>query len=80
MGRVVVTFAPPNEYGVLDHTVVLDDGQVFYNPMRVIADGARSEVVFTLRRRLDMSDDDVARDADAIRADLARLKERLTRP
>lgn len=77
MGRVVVAFAPRNEFGVLDHDVTLPSGQTVYNPVRVIADGAGSEVVFTLRRQAEMSDADFARDADTVAADLARLKELL---
>ncbi|MGH3095891.1 MAG: SRPBCC family protein [Streptosporangiales bacterium] len=75
MGRVVVTFAERNDFGVLDHTVTLPTGQSVYNPLRVIPDGdASCEVVFTLRRRPEMSADDFARDADAVSADLATLK------
>ena len=77
MGRVVIRFVPPNDHGVLDHTVVLPGGESFYNPMRVIPYGEGAEVVFTLRRQPDMSDDDFARDANAIRADLATLRELL---
>jgi hypothetical protein len=75
MGEVTVTFASPNDYGVLDHDVTLPSGTSVYNPMRVIADGeSRCEVVFTLRRQPDMSDEDFARDAEAVAADLATLK------
>jgi hypothetical protein len=74
MGQVVVAFAPPSEYGVLDHHVTLPSGETIYNPMRVIPDGGGCEVVFTLRRRPEMSDDDLTRDADAVAADLATLK------
>lgn len=73
-GRVEVEFAPRNEFGVLDHRVTLASGDVVYIPFRVIADGERSEVVFTLRRLAGMSDEDYARDAAAVAADLARLK------
>ncbi|MFG2651063.1 SRPBCC family protein [Streptomyces sp. NPDC048436] len=75
LGRVVVAFAPLNELGVLDHDVTLPSGETVYNPVRVIADGVTCEVVFTLRRRPGMSDADLRRDADAVTADLARLKE-----
>lgn len=75
MGRVSFAFAPRNEFGVLDHEVELPDGQVVFNPMRVIPDGDRCEVVFTLRRRPGMSDDELARDAATVRADLDRLAE-----
>jgi hypothetical protein len=50
MGRVIVAFAPRNEYGVLDHDVTLPTGEIIYNPMRVTKDGSGSDVVFTLRR------------------------------
>jgi hypothetical protein len=74
MGRVVVAFAPGNEFGVLDHDVTLPSGETFYNPMRVTADGSGCEVVFTLRRQQGMSDEEFARDANAVFADLTTLK------
>ena len=74
MGRVLVRFVPVNEYGVLDHDVVLPDGTTSTNPVRVLADGEGSEVVFTLRRRPGMTDDELDADAAAITADLATLK------
>jgi uncharacterized protein YndB with AHSA1/START domain len=74
MGRVLVRFVPVNEYGVLDHDVVLPDGTVTTNPVRVLADGEDSEVVFTLRRRPGMTDEAFAADAAAISADLDTLK------
>ncbi len=74
MGRVGFAFVPRNQYGVLDHDVTLPSGEVFYNPMRVIAGGDGCEVVFSLRRMPGMSDDEYARDAAAVSADLASLK------
>lgn len=74
MGRVVVSFAPANEFGVLDHHVTLPSGETFYNPMRVTVDGVGSEVVFTLRRQPGTSDEDFGRDANAVLADLVTLK------
>ncbi len=75
MGRVTFTFAPPNDFGVLDHDVHLPDGETVHNPLRVLRDGDGSEVVFTLRQRPGMSEDDVERDAAAVAADLATLKD-----
>jgi hypothetical protein len=72
-GRVGFAFAERNKYGVLDHEVTLPSGEVIYNPMRVVPDGDRCEVVFSLRRP-DMSDEDFARDAGLVQADLTRLK------
>ncbi|MET7740802.1 SRPBCC family protein [Streptomyces sp. NPDC005385] len=75
MGRVVVTFVPRNELGVIDHHVTLPSGQTVYNPVRVISDGKGSEVVFTLRRQPQMSDAEFERDADMVTGDLNRLRE-----
>ncbi|AEN10654.1 MULTISPECIES: SRPBCC family protein [unclassified Streptomyces] len=77
MGQVVVAFAPRNDFGVLDHDVTLPSGEKVHNPVRVIADTTGCEVVFTLRRRPEMSDEDFGRDADAVTADLAALKRAL---
>jgi hypothetical protein len=74
MGRVTFTFAPRNDFGVLDHDVTLPSGQIVYNPLRVISDGDECEVVFTLRQRPEMTDEDFERDADAVAKDLATLK------
>jgi hypothetical protein len=72
--RVCFAFAPRNDFGVLDHYVTLNSGEVIYIPMRVIADESGSEVLFTLRRRPGMTDAEFKADADAVAADLARLK------
>jgi hypothetical protein len=74
-GRVGFAFVQRNEHGVLDHYVTLPSGEVVYNPMRVIADQSVCEVVFTLRRRPGMSDEDFRADTDAVSADLIRLKQ-----
>ena len=73
-GRVQVTFAPSNEYGVLDHEVVTPSGQTVYVPLRAIADGDGCEVIFTLRRSPGMTDAEFERDAGLVSGDLARLK------
>jgi hypothetical protein len=73
-GRVGVAFVERNTLGVLDHQVTLPSGEVVYVPMRVIPDGSGSEVVFTVRRLPEMSDEEFARDAGLVQADLTRLK------
>lgn len=75
MGRVGFAFVERNPFGVLDHEVTLPSGEVIYNPMRVIPDGDGCEAVFTLRRMPGVSDEEFERDAEAVAADLARLKE-----
>ncbi len=74
MGSVVVAFAAPNAFGVLDHDVTLPSGETVSNPMRVIADDERCEVVFTLRRRPGVTAAEFAEDAAKVAADLGKLK------
>jgi hypothetical protein len=74
-GRVGLAFAGRNDLGVLDHEVTPPSGHVIYNPMRVVPDGDGCEVVFHLRRLPGMSDNEFARDAGLVQADLTRLKQ-----
>lgn len=74
MGRVTFTFTPRNDSGILDHDVTLPSGQTVHNQLRVVSDGDHCHVVFTLRQLPEMTDEDFARDADAVAEDLARLK------
>ncbi len=74
MGKVRVRFVKRNELGVLDHDVILESGESVHNPMRVVANGDGSELVFTLFRRPETSDEAFAADASAVERDLAALK------
>jgi hypothetical protein len=74
MGTVKVKFAEKNKFGVLDHDVTLSSGAKFYNPMRVFPNNDGSELVFTVYRRPDVSDQEFAADAAAVENDLAKLK------
>lgn len=74
MGTVRIRFADANEHGVMDHDVTLPDGDTFHNPFRVLRNGEGSEVVFTLYRRPDMTDEEFERDAAQIRMDLEKLR------
>lgn len=74
MGRIVIEFAPANPFGVLDHWVTDAAGHLFYNPMRVVAADGGSEVTFSVRRLEGMTDDEFARDAALVQADLETLK------
>ena len=69
-----VTFAPPNEFGVLDHVVTTASGDTVAVPMRVVPDGDGAEIVFTVRRPPGMTDAELDRDAALVAADLATLK------
>lgn len=74
MGEVKVKFADKNRFGVLDHDVTLPSGTTFYNPMRVFPNRDGSELVFTLYRQPDASDEEFAEDMQAIENDLNILK------
>lgn len=74
MGKVRVKFSPPNPFGIMDHDVTLENNQTFHNPFRVLKNGDGSEVVFTLYRQPDMSEDDFLRDAQMVESDLLTLK------
>jgi hypothetical protein len=74
MGRVKVKFAEKNKFGVLDHEVTLPSGVKVHNPLRVFPNNDGSELVFTLYRRPDVSDQEFAEDAKAVEKDLAKLK------
>ncbi|MBM7276587.1 SRPBCC family protein [Gordonia rubripertincta] len=73
MGTVTVRFVPQNTFGVVDHDVILPNGDTVHNPLRVLPHPEGAEVVFTLRQ-LAMSDDEFDRDARMVEEDLARLK------
>ena len=74
MDVVIVAFAPPNDFGIVDHDVTLPDGETVRNPMRVIPNGDGCDVIFTVRRRSGMSETDLAADVEAVTADLATLR------
>ncbi|MFG1933706.1 SRPBCC family protein [Mycobacterium sp. NPDC048908] len=77
MGQVTVEFTPANAFGVLDHVVRLPTGEAVYNPLRVIPGGVgetRCEVLFTVRRRDGMTDEQFDADVAAVAADLETLR------
>jgi hypothetical protein len=73
-GQVKIRFAPPNSHGILDHYVTLPSGQEVYAPMRVIANGNGSELLFTVLRLPDMTNRQLEEDAAMVKRDLLALK------
>lgn len=69
-----VRFVEQNSFGILDHEVTLASGITVFNSMRVMPNGTGSELVMVVFKGQTVSDDDFARDVDAVRADLARIK------
>lgn len=73
-GPMKIRFAEKNGLGVLDHYVSPAPGVEVYVPMRVLPNGSGSEVIFTLFRQLEMSDEQYAEDAGLVERDLGTLK------
>lgn len=73
-GTVEVRFTGPIDAGVLDHDVVMPDGAIVRNPLRVLPNDDGSEVVFTLFQRTGMADGAFDADATRVRDDLERLR------
>src|SRR3972149_3038340 len=63
-GQVRIRFTERNDFGILDHQVAVRPGVEIYIPMRVIANGTGSEVMFTLFRLPDMTDEAFERAAE----------------
>lgn len=83
IGNVRVRFAPPNDFGVIDHTVTLPNGLVVENALRVVPNGDGAEVMFTLSRQPDMDDAAFESDAAHVARDLdvlAKLMEEMELP
>lgn len=71
-GEVHVEFCPENDLGVADHRVRDHDGLDVTVPLRVVPNGDGAEVVLTV---VAAAGTDLDRDADAVRADLERLRQ-----
>lgn len=79
LGTMSIRLAPENSLGVLDHYLTPAGGEPLYVPLRVVANGSGSEVLFTLFRLPGVSEEAYAADAALVRQDLNRLKEQLER-
>ena len=76
-GPLPFRFEGRNSLGVLDHYVTVPSGEELYMPMRVVANGGGSELLFTLFRLPEMTDEQFAADADLVQRDMETLKELL---
>jgi hypothetical protein len=73
-GPMPVRFSGKNPYGILDHWVSPKSGPGIHIPMRVIANGEGSELLFTLFRQPDMDDRKFDADAEWVMRDLEKAK------
>jgi hypothetical protein len=74
VGQMMVHFVEQNSLGVLDHEVRLASGLTVLNSMRVLPNSSGSELVMVLFQSAGVSSAEFARDVQAVRDDLARLK------
>jgi hypothetical protein len=78
-GPAEVRFAARNNFGVVDHWVRLNPETEVYVPLRVVANGNGSEVLFTVFRQPEMTDAAYEADIELVRKDLLSLKAVLER-
>jgi carbon monoxide dehydrogenase subunit G len=74
-GPMKIRFVEKNDLGVLDHYVSPTPGFEIHVPMRVLPSGSGSEVIFTIFRPPDMSDEKYAEDIGLVERDLQILKQ-----
>lgn len=80
MGRVKVTMAPRNPFGVLDHDVTLPDGTTVHNAFRVTPAGSGSVLSFVVLRLPGVTPQAFRQDVDHVASDLRALKALLEAP
>lgn len=73
-GQSILRCMPGNELGIMDHSITLPNGQVIDVPLRVVANGTGSLVVFVLYRQPGMTDEQFEQDAAVVENDLKTLK------
>ena len=76
-GQVRLTFSAPNAYGVLDHWVHITPQVSVYVPLRLVANGDGCELILSLFRQPDMSDERFEADAQWVMRDLLAAKQLL---
>jgi hypothetical protein len=74
-GPIRVRFTAHNDFGVMDHFVDPGTGREVHIPLRVVQNGDGAEVMLTLFRQPDMTDERFSADAKWIMRDLRALKQ-----
>lgn len=69
-----VRFTPANAFGVLDHAVFEPGREILFSPMRVVANGDDTELLFTFFQREGMDEAQFASTLQWIEIDLLTLK------
>jgi hypothetical protein len=79
-GDRIIRFSTPNPYGVLDHAVYAQGEEPVMMPMRVVANGEGTEVMFLFYRRDDMNDEQFKSTIEWVTTDLLTLQSLLETP
>ena len=72
--KAKIRIVPLNEYGIADHFVNIDGMKEIYVPMRAIRNGNDTDVMITLFKSDDMSEEQYNADGAHIKNDLEALK------
>ncbi len=78
-GPVKIFITPVNTLGIVDHKVILSNGDTIENPIRVLRNNHGAEVVFSLFRLPGKTDEEYLQDEGLVKKDLQLLKEILER-
>ena len=74
LGNIKIQFVPKNEFGIIDHLVILPDTSTVNNSMRVIDNGTGSELVFTLFWMPNRTEEEFNQDEKLVEKDLTKIK------
>lgn len=75
IGKVRVSFAPVNEFGVIDHVVNMPSGLKVHNAFRIVPNGDGAEAIFLVTRLPGQTTEQFEEDARHVASDLATLKQ-----
>ena len=73
-GPAILRFVPANDFGVVDHEVILTAGGTTRVPMRVLPNGEGCEVTVTLFQPDNMTEREFSRDVNWVKRDLEGLR------
>ncbi len=73
-GQIRIRFTPHNEFGVMDHQIDLGEGEYVFVPMRIVPNEDGTEILFTLFRQPDMTDEKFEADMRWVARDMVALK------
>lgn len=73
-GPIRILFSAHNGFGVMDHWVDVGGGRSIYVPLRVVENGTGADVMLTLFRQPEMTDQQFRDDEALVRRDLSALR------